>query len=157
MGKRYVYLTCCVDSTADKINALVASAVRVSYATFVRHCDPYECEVLRTYERHPRRGLTLKNDFMVHFFRGTYNGVPCYVVDHSRIEYIWVRKEDADKLRRQGEANRYARSQATEGVPQRRYYPLHLAGLARSWLAEGGGDPAAGESGRGDPGWAEPW
>jgi hypothetical protein len=156
MGK-YVYLTCCVDSAADAITEMKASAVAVTYATFRRHCDPFQCGQLTHYERDKRRGLTLRDDFTVGFFKATYKGVPAYYVDHSRIEYIWVREEDAKRLREQGEVDHYGRSKTTESVPGGRYYPSGLAGLDRGWLTQGGCDPVTGEQGRGDPGWAEPW
>lgn len=129
----HVYLTCCVDSTADKINALVESAVPVSYRTFRRHCDPGECGAFAHYETDPRNGLTLKNDGMVYYYRGTYRGVPCYFVDHSRIEYIWVPAAEAERLRKDGEADRHAK--AAKGVPGGRGYACRVERLSRSWLA----------------------
>lgn len=154
---KYVYLTCCVDSTAAAITAMKAAAVAVSYATFRRHCDPFQCGQLTHYERDKRRGLTLKDDFMVGYFKGVYKGVPAYYVEHSRIEYIWVREEDAKRLRAEGEVDQYGRAKTVESVPFGRYYPSYLAGPDRGRVTQGGCDPAAGEQGRGDPGWAEPW
>lgn len=153
MGKRYVYLTCCVDSTAAKVNAMTEAAVEVTRDTFRRHCDERDCPQFTDYTRKEL------NEYQWHvtFHKSVYAGTPCYFMVHSAIEYVWVPEEAAEELRKQGEADRYARAKAAQGVPTRRYYPVHLAGLDRGWFAEGGGDPPAGESGRGDPGWAEPW
>lgn len=142
--KRYTYLCCCVDSTAAKVNALVEAAAEIAYTTFVRHCDPYECGVLKDYARDRRRGLTLRNDWAVTYHRSVYAGVPCYYVQHSRIEFIWVRRADAARLRAAGESDTYARQTAErarrthgskpESVPARRDHSRRLDGANGSWL-----------------------
>lgn len=133
--KPYVYLTCCVDSTADKITDMVNAAVDVTYNTFRRRCDPQTCDVLRHYERDSRKGLTLKNDSMVTYHASYYAGVPCYFVQHSRIEFIWVRREDADRLRAAGEKDEYAKRQTAQSVPARRVGTRRLAGRDGVWLS----------------------
>ena len=37
-----------------------------------------------------RGGLRLKDDWHVGYFKSTYDGKPCYYIDHSRIEYIFA-------------------------------------------------------------------
>lgn len=152
--KSHVYLTCCVDSTAEKINAMENSAVEVTYGTFARHCDRRECGMLADYEIDARNGLTLKNDFMVTYYRSTYCDVPCYYALHSHINLIWVRREDADRLRKQGEKDQYARHQ--QGVPAGRVAAGGLAGLGGRRFPQDRGDPEEGEPGRSDREWAEP-
>jgi hypothetical protein len=152
--KSHVYLTCCVDSTAAKVNEMTEAAVEVTYDTFARHCDPRECGVFAFYERDARNGLTLKNDSMVSYHRSTYNGVPCYYVCHSCIEYVWVPRGDVERLHKAGEKNEYAR--AAQSVPAGRVATRDLAGPRRQWVPRGWRDPGEGESGGGGEGWAEP-
>lgn len=92
MSKRYHYRTCCVNSTAELINALTDSAVEVTYRTFRKHCEGLDGWADRMgYVKDPQHGgLHLSGDWSVSFHKGTYAGVPCYFIDHSRIEYIWT-------------------------------------------------------------------
>ena len=88
-GHAYVFLTSCVASTTELIDALTDdnTAVAVDYAEMNAHCD------LRVFEAelgYDPEGLQLKNDWHVSFYRSTYAGCPCYYLDHSGIEYIWV-------------------------------------------------------------------
>jgi hypothetical protein len=152
--KSHVYLTCCVDSTAAKIDAMTDAAVEVTYDTFARHCDPRECGVFEHYEVDPRKGLTPKNDRMVYYYRSTYAGVRCYYAVHSCIEFVWVPCGDLDRLRKQGEKNEYARHQ--QGVQTGLVTTRSLAGLGGRWFPQGWRDAEEGEPGGSDRGWAEP-
>lgn len=153
--KPYVYLTCCVDSTAAKLNPMLAAAVAVTYSKFAKHCDPKECGTLKDYETDPRKGLTLKNDSMVRYFRSWYCGSPCYYVQHSAIEFIWVPRVDLEKLRKAGEKDNYA-AHRYESVPAGRVAAGGLAGRGGRWFPQSWRDPKTGEPGGSDRGWAEP-
>ena len=90
--KTYRYATCCVNSTAAKIDAMVAEAREVTYRTIARHCAGLE-EWARAnlYDTGTDRGgLRLKNDWAVTYFKSRYGGKPCYYICHSCIEYIWI-------------------------------------------------------------------
>lgn len=85
------YTTCCVYSTAEAIHALKDSAREISYRTFRKHADDLDqwAESM-SYALHPSQGLTLKQDWHVAYYKGTYLGRPCYFLVHSAIEHIWT-------------------------------------------------------------------
>lgn len=88
------YLTSCVDSTAEKINALVSQARDISYQTARRAIgaeamDAWAKEM--SYDTGSERGgLRLKNDWHVSYHRSVYDGMPCVYIRHSAIEHIFV-------------------------------------------------------------------
>lgn len=94
MAKEHFYKTCCVQSTAKLIDHMVDNAKEVTYATIKKHCDGLEeFETGLCYDAETKRGgLTLENDYAVGFYKSTYNGRPCYYIEHSRIEYIWTKQ-----------------------------------------------------------------
>jgi hypothetical protein len=89
--KRFEYETCCVNSTAELIHAMVDRAIEVTYETVHKHCQGLsEWAANMGYEASSRTGLTLKEDWAVSYYRSRYNGRPCYYVRHSAIEHIWL-------------------------------------------------------------------
>ena len=97
--KRYHYKTSCVNSTAEAINSMTEQATDVTLATLRRHCVGLrEWEEAMKYDvGNQRGGLRLKNDWAVNFHKSIYEGKPCYYIQHSRIEYIWVKKDKKTK------------------------------------------------------------
>lgn len=95
--KRYKYMTSCVDLSSGEVDALgemIQTASDVSYRTLLRHCEGLmEWASGKGYEKHPRLGLTLKNDWAVSYHKSTFKGRPCYYIAWSAIEFIWVREE----------------------------------------------------------------
>lgn len=88
------YLTCCVNSTADLINALTESGREITRRTFQKSADP---DSLREWERAAgydtgteRGGLRMSKDWAVAYYKGVYDGRPCVYLVHSAIEYIFV-------------------------------------------------------------------
>ena len=91
--KNYTYHTCCVNSTAKKINDMVDRALEVTYRTFLSHVPLEELKsVFDWYEWERSDGLHLKNDYAVSWFRSVYDGRHCYYCCQSGIEYIWVKE-----------------------------------------------------------------
>lgn len=87
----YTYATNCTESTAEAIDALMGSAREVTYGTVCRHIGERELrEVFPGYAWEGRRGVALKDDWHVSYYRGRYEGQRCYVVQHSMIEYIFT-------------------------------------------------------------------
>jgi hypothetical protein len=89
----FAYATCCVHDAADAIIAMTEQAREVTYQTACRHLK----EALRDwaegmgYATAPReRGLRLKGDWHVRYYRSRYRGKPCFYVVHSAIEYVFV-------------------------------------------------------------------
>lgn len=98
--EKFIYLGCCIDFTADDINELdeandeswpgEGNAVEIMR----EHCAGFDqwAETMG-YVLDPSQGLTVENDQCLSYGKSWFRGVPCYYVDHSRIEYIWVDRE----------------------------------------------------------------
>lgn len=67
------------------------AAVDVTYRTVLKHCEGLlDWAKGIGYEVYGP-GLKLKDDWHVGFHKSTYNGKPCYYVQWSGIEHIWVK------------------------------------------------------------------
>jgi len=87
----FQYLTCCVESTGEAIDAMVDAAIDITYRTMLKHCPGLlDWAVSVGYERHGNTGLSLKQDLYVSYHRSKYRGRRCYYVRWSAIEYIFV-------------------------------------------------------------------
>jgi hypothetical protein len=89
--KPYRYVHGCPQSTAEDINALTDDSVmtEVSRRTFVRHTnDQDRRELERALGYGPWFGIT--RDWHVSYHKSVYRGVPCYYLQHSRIEHIFT-------------------------------------------------------------------
>jgi len=111
-GGQYRFVTSCVGcGDGQKIMDMVEVSRDVSYAEFMRNVDlndlltmtpagmyRWSPQTLRkaglsgdeveAYQAQ-RADLKLRDDWAVHFHKSTYEGRPCYYMDHSRIEYIF--------------------------------------------------------------------
>jgi len=81
-----------MDSTAELIGAMCEQAREVTLATIRKHCAGLvNWETGMLYDTgNDRGGLRMSKDWAVHFFKSVFNGVPCYYIEHSQIEYIWT-------------------------------------------------------------------
>lgn len=103
----YRYLICCVDvpwwtdmPQGTLIEDMREAAVDITYKTAQKHCTGLMAwAVDKGYELNRREGLTLANDFSVSFHKSVYDGMPCYYVQWSGIEYIWV-AADHEKIQK---------------------------------------------------------
>lgn len=92
----WVFVTSCVDSTAELIDAMTASATQVSYRTM--HREVGRQFVLKQHElgydvgNMRDTGLRMKRDWHVSYWRGTYDGRACYYFVWSHIEYVFCRR-----------------------------------------------------------------
>jgi len=84
------YLTSCVQSTAELIDAMVDASTEVTLEEFREECDCDEWEKEAGYESDASRGLTLADDWHVTYHRSVYNGQDCMYIRHSCIEYIFT-------------------------------------------------------------------
>ncbi len=92
--EKYYYATNCVSSTAAKIDAMVDRAREVTLRTLARHCPDLAvwCREM-LYAVGAEKGLHLKDDWAVRFFKSRFCGKPCYYIQHSCIEYIWTQRQ----------------------------------------------------------------
>lgn len=106
----YRYVTCCVNSTSEKIHDMVDASKPVSKAEFFRNVplrEIFESGIASTYAWTPREltlagadpeefrqnrgGLRFEKDWAISYHKSVYEGMPCYYFDHSRIEYIFCK------------------------------------------------------------------
>lgn len=92
--------TTCVNSTAALIGDLIESEREISYRTFRAALGAEELDrwaESMSYETGPGggrcRGLHLRNDWHVSYYRGLYDLKPALFIRHSAIEHIWTDDE----------------------------------------------------------------
>jgi hypothetical protein len=98
--KDYVYMIACPDmpwwpmnkSAGEQINDMVEVSVPVTYETMRRHCEGLADWLLWKGVVTDRYGMVprLKASPWVSFRKSWYDGIPCYYVDWSGIEFIWM-------------------------------------------------------------------
>jgi len=85
------YFTNCIQSTAEAINAMVDQAREITFSTFARRCDYRGVAQHLGYAVGADTGLHLKDDALARYYKSVYRGRPCYYLQHSAIEYIFIR------------------------------------------------------------------
>ena len=99
--KRSLYTRCCDGiATSDELHDMYDREREISYRTFARHVDAAEVAALLGYAhgRHAE-GLRLSDDRCVRFYRSTFKGEPCYYMDWSSIDHIYLFPEQVERLR----------------------------------------------------------
>lgn len=91
-NRSFHYLTNCTESSGSKIRAMTDSARQITYETFIQHVPVSELKELFPWYTWDGvdGGLYLKNDYAASFWKGTYDGKPCYYVEQSCIEYVFT-------------------------------------------------------------------
>lgn len=88
--KKFRYLTNCINAEGEDIQAMCDASTEITYRTFIKHVPIEEIKRLFPFYDWSGQGLHIKNDFMVSYYKSKYKGIPCYYLEHSRIEYIFV-------------------------------------------------------------------
>lgn len=73
----------------DDLFALYAAERLVTFTTFARHCDWKPFARNHGYAIGRQKGLHLKDDRCVRFYRSVWRGSPCYYMDWSAIDHIY--------------------------------------------------------------------
>jgi len=94
----YEYVGCCVDLKGRDITEMCDCATEVSYQTVRKRLGEALMNFAASmgYETRPggsRRGMFLSNDYHVSYYKSRYKGKPCYYIDHSCIEHVFVKKQ----------------------------------------------------------------
>lgn len=102
MSKRYVYMLACPDEPwwpiedrpGELIDEMQEGSVEVTYQTMQRHCQGLVDWLLWKGVVDETHGMVekLERSSWIAFKKGFYDGMPCYFVDWSGIEYIWIDK-----------------------------------------------------------------
>jgi len=81
---KFILETTCVSANGDDIIDMVDAAREIKVGTFLKRVeiDPMEF------------GVDLRKDWHVHFYKSKYKGKPCYFMDHSSIEHVYVHPYD---------------------------------------------------------------
>ena len=108
ISENYRFVGNCVGRhTEPFLEDMMDNAVEVSYRTLVNAVGLDEIKELFPDYAWGQRGLQLRDDANVAYFRSVYDGKKCYYVQHSRIEYIFVEdsyhfNEDVDTSLKDG-------------------------------------------------------
>lgn len=89
--EKYEYIGNCVSLNGDKINEMKDKSRNVTWKTFLKYVsikDVKEC--FPGYEWRGG-GLHIKDDYAVSFCKSFYNGIPCYYICWSTIEFVWTK------------------------------------------------------------------
>ena len=92
--KEYVYETSCVHCAdrVDALNKMTEDAKDVTYRTMCKHCKGLlEWAINSGYNRRKDQGITLRNDWHVSYHKSNFDGLPCYYLRWSGIEFIWTK------------------------------------------------------------------
>jgi hypothetical protein len=86
---RYRFVTDCIGSTYEDIQALMATEQPVSLQTFRSAVGLPQWRAIQAelgYDRH----FPISRDWHVGYYKGEFRGVPAYFVRHSKVEYIFT-------------------------------------------------------------------
>jgi hypothetical protein len=96
MTQRLGFFSDCVhwpESQVDDLNAMISAGQEITRETFLKNVDPEEMRQLEEqlgYERDPRKGLTMKKDWAVSYYRSTVRGCPAVYFVWSAIEHVFT-------------------------------------------------------------------
>jgi len=89
---KMLYLTNCTCGDGDGITDMVDVAKEIKYRTFCKYVSQESLQdVFPSYSfGGKKKGLFLKNDYAVRFYKSVYRGKKCVFVDWSCIEFVFV-------------------------------------------------------------------
>lgn len=69
---------------------------KISFKTFCRHVDWKEVASRMGYIVTPgvRAGIRLSRDPCVRFYRSVWQGKPCYHMDHSAVDFVFLQQQN---------------------------------------------------------------
>ena len=88
----YRYLTNCTQCWDIRaLDKMIESGKEITYRTFIQHCRGPDLDRWVEQKGYVWRGkgLTLRKDFAVSYWKSKYDGTPCYYIRWSLIEFIW--------------------------------------------------------------------
>lgn len=98
----YVLVARCTDEQSrthvERLEALSERSRPIRADTFFRHVSRRMVSTLLGYA-YRRKGLTIRKDRCVGYYKSVWRGVPCYYLDWSRIEHIFVENDKLNCMR----------------------------------------------------------
>ena len=95
LNSKAVLITKCTSSYTpehvDDLNEMYEHDKEISYSTFARHVAiaPIAAELGYAYNR-GEKGVRLSRDHCVRFYRSLWKGEPCFHMDWSAIDHIYM-------------------------------------------------------------------
>lgn len=91
MAASFEYAGSCVSLGGDSINEM-KSGMRDVTLNYVRRRAKGFAKIVKSlgYDSVDRGGFTLKEDWYVSYFAGTFEGRPCVGFQWSGIEHVWI-------------------------------------------------------------------
>ena len=95
--------TTCESIPDDQVHLLLEMerrASEVSYETVRRHLGTDELAStfpFYTWGRGRKRGIRMKADRYIRYYRSRFDGKVCYDVEHSCIDHIWVSTDESKR------------------------------------------------------------
>lgn len=88
--KDFYYTTNCTIAEGEDIQAMIDSSINITYKTFMSHIDRTDKSFLNSCWN-LKNWNVLKHDYCVSFHRGIYKNELCYYINHSAIEWIFLK------------------------------------------------------------------
>jgi len=98
----YVLVARCTDEQSrkhvERLGNMCDRGRQITADTFFRHVGRKMVSELLGYD-YRRKGLTVGNDPYIGYYKSVWRGVPCYYLDWSRIEHVFVQKDNLTQMR----------------------------------------------------------
>ena len=90
---RYIFHTRCVETTAEKLEAMYATQRQISYRLCCKDIGRAHLDEIFPLYADPHCPLrSLGRDYAVSFYRCTFEGRPAINIEHSRIDHIFLKE-----------------------------------------------------------------
>ena len=96
----YKFFTDCTQcNDVDELHNMTEQAKEITYRTLIKHVNyKHITKVLPVYETHYKKGLMIKDDYSVSFYKSQWKGETVYYIVNSGIEFIFKKNYKQDKL-----------------------------------------------------------
>jgi len=87
------YRFCCVEAPAEPLTEMIDNAREITLRTFRKHVDRASFLDLQRqlgYSTGSQKGLHISRDYHVRFYVSKYKGQPCYYINWSAIEHVFM-------------------------------------------------------------------
>ena len=91
--RKFIYITNCTVANGNDILEMIETAKQITFRTFLKNVVHLNFQRLAQklgYESTSSKGLTIKDDYHVTYWKSKFKGAPCYYFIHSAIEYVFV-------------------------------------------------------------------
>jgi hypothetical protein len=97
----HIFVTSCINANGDDINEMMQIPLckNLSSANFISRIATklgIDHDILDRLGYDSKRQFA--DDWALGCYKSYYQGIPCYLVQHSRIEYVFVDKKDLNKV-----------------------------------------------------------